>query len=219
MQDDGLAWLYAPHGLIDGPLPTYFEPQESPVQNLLYSVQANPARQQCPRTFNAYNPSPSRAHGDVFPFVLHTYRLTEHHTAGGMSRTVPHLSELQPEMFCEVSPELAEMRGLRHGDWATIYTMRAVIEARVMVTRRVQPIRLNGTILHSVGLPYHWGSKGLVTGDTANDLLHIALDPNVHIQETKGLTCDIRPGRRPRGSAVPRFLSEVRMKAHLDGKA
>jgi formate dehydrogenase major subunit len=129
------------------------------------------------------------------------------------------LSELQPELFCEVSPELAELRGLRHGDWATIYTMRAVIEARVMVTKRVAPIRLNGTMLHSVGVPYHWGTKGCVTGDSANDLLHIALDPNVHIQETKGLTCDIRPGRRPRGREVPRFLSEVRMKARLDGKA
>jgi formate dehydrogenase major subunit len=93
--------------------------------------------------------------------------------------------------------------------------MRAVIEARVMVTRRVQPIRLNGKVLHSVGLPYHWGTRGLVTGDSANDLLHIALDPNVHIQETKGLTCDIRPGRRPRGTAMRAFLEQVRTKAHV----
>ena len=93
-----------------------------------------------------------------------------------------------------------------------------------MVTRRVQPIRLNGPstgsgqakVLHSVGLPYHWGSRGVVTGDSANDLLHIALDPNVHIQETKGLTCDIRPGRRPRGKAVQTFLEQVRAKAHVE---
>jgi formate dehydrogenase major subunit len=75
---------------------------------------------------------------------------------------------------------------------------------------------LNGKVLHSVGLPYHWGSRGIVTGDVVNDLLHIALDPNVHIQETKGLTCDIRPGRRPRGQARQRFLSDVRAKAHLE---
>jgi formate dehydrogenase major subunit len=136
-----------------------------------------------------------------------------------MSRTVPHLSELQPELFCEVSPELADLRGLRHGDWATIYNMRAVIEARVMVTQRVQPIRLNGKVLHSVGLPYHWGSRGIVTGDVVNDLLHIALDPNVHIQETKGLTCDIRPGRRPRGRARQQFLEQVRRKAHVESGA
>ncbi len=105
MQDDGLGWIFVPNGIVDGPLPTYYEPHESPVRNLLYGVQANPARQTFPRRFNRYNPSPGREHGDLFPFVLYTYRLTEHHTAGGMSRTVPHLSELQPELFCEVSPE------------------------------------------------------------------------------------------------------------------
>jgi formate dehydrogenase major subunit len=220
MQDDGLGWLFVPNGVVDGPLPAYYEPHESPVKNALYGVQANPARQVFPRPFNEYNPSPGELHGDPFPFVLYTYRLTEHHTAGGMSRTVPHLSELQPEFFCEVSPELAQLRGLRHGEWATIYNMRAVIEARVMVTRRVQPIRMNPStgsgqarILHSVGLPYHWGSRGIVTGDTANDLLHVALDPNVHIQATKGLTCNIRPGRRPRGRAMQQFLQQVRAKA------
>jgi formate dehydrogenase major subunit len=219
MQDDGLGWIFVPNGVVDGPLPTYYEPQESPVKNRLYGQQSSPARQQFNRPFNEYNPSPSETHGDVFPFVLYTYRLTEHHTAGGMSRTVPHLSELQPELFCEVSPELADLRGLRHGDWATIYNMRAVIEARVMVTQRVQPIRLNGKVLHSVGLPYHWGSRGIVTGDVVNDLLHIALDPNVHIQETKGLTCDIRPGRRPRGRARQQFLEQVRRKAHVESGA
>ncbi len=55
-----------------------------------------------------------------FPYLLTTYRLTEHHTAGGMSRWLSWLSELQPEMFCEVSPELAGEKGLRNGDWATI---------------------------------------------------------------------------------------------------
>lgn len=217
MQDDGLGWLFVPNGIVDGPLPTYYEPHESPVANALYSQQANPCRQQFPRTFNQSNPSPSDAHGNVFPFVLHTYRLTEHHTAGGMSRGVAHLSELQPEFFCEVSPELAQLRGLIHGEWATVFTSRAVIEARVMVTRRIQPIRMNGKILHSVGLPYHWGSQGIVTGDSANDLLHITLDPTVHIQETKGLTCDIRPGRRPRGPAAIEFLNNVRKRAHLGG--
>jgi formate dehydrogenase major subunit len=183
---------------------------------VLYSQQANPCRQQFPRTFNESNPSPSDEHGNVFPFVLYTYRLTEHHTAGAMSRNVPHLSELQPEFFCEVSPELAALRGLVHGDWATIFTSRAVIEARVMVTDRVKPMRVGGKTLHSIGLPYHWGSRGLVTGDSANDLLHLALDPNVHIQETKGLTCDLMPGRRPRGKDVPAFLNRVRTQSHLE---
>jgi len=215
MQDDGLGWIFTPNGVVDGPLPTYYEPHESPFKNALYGVQANPCRQEFRREFNEYNPSPGRLHGDQFPFVLYTYRLTEHHTAGGMSRTVPHLSELQPELFCEVSPELARLRGLQHGGWATIYNVRAVIEARVIVTDRIKPLRVNGEPMHSVGLPYHWGRKGIVTGDSANDLLHIALDPNVHIQETKGLTCDIRPGRRPRGREMRAFLDRVRARSHV----
>jgi formate dehydrogenase major subunit len=129
-----------------------------------------------------------------------TYRLTEHHTAGGMSRFVPYLSELQPEMFCEVSPELAAERSLEHGGWATVATERAAIEARVLVTDRMRPVQVNGRTLHQVGLPYHWGSRGLTRGGSANDLFPIVLDPNVHIQEVKAATCDIRPGRASRGA-------------------
>jgi len=217
MQDDGLGWLFVPNGLVDGPLPAYYEPQESPVRNALYGQQSNPARQEFSRKYNRYNPAPN-GHGDAFPFVLFTYRLTEHHTAGGMSRTVPHLSELQPELFCEVSRELADLRGLQHGGWATIFTERAAIEARVLVTSRMRPATIGNKIVHSIGLPYHWGSKGLVTGDTVNDLLHIALDPNVHIQETKGLTCDVIPGRRPRGEARRKFMEDVRTRTSVEAQ-
>ena len=115
-----------------------------------------------------------------------------------MSRFLPYLSELQPEMFCEVSPELAAERQLVHGGWATIVSSRTAIEARVMVTRRVASLRVGGRVVHQVGLPYHWGQRGLSTGDSANDLFPLALDPNVHIQEVKAATCDIRPGRRSR---------------------
>ena len=45
MQADGKAWLYAPAGLVDGPLPAHYEPQDSPVANPLYAQQRNPARQ------------------------------------------------------------------------------------------------------------------------------------------------------------------------------
>src|SRR5438045_6371875 len=84
----------------------------------------------------------------AYPFVLTTYRLTEHHTAGGMSRWLSWLAELQPEMFCEVSPELAAERGLSNGGWATISTARAEIEARVLVTRRLRPLRLGSRMVH-----------------------------------------------------------------------
>ena len=61
----------------------------------------------------------------------------------------------------------------------------------------MRPVTIQGKALHQIGLPYHWGSHGLTQGDSANDLLALVLDPNVHIQESKAATCDIRPGRRP----------------------
>jgi formate dehydrogenase major subunit len=206
---DGLGWLFVPAGLEDGPLPVHYEPHETPFENPLYGQQQNPLRQRFDREENLYNPVGS----DVFPYSLTSYRLTEHHTAGGMSRTVHYLSELQPELFCEVSPELAEERGLHHGDWVTVVTMRSAIEARAMVTDRMKPLRVQGRTIHQVGLPYHWGQRGLVTGDTVNDLFSLALDPNVHIQEAKAATCDVVPGRRPRGKALLAFVDEYRQRA------
>ena len=219
MQADGRGWLYAPAGLVDGPIPTHYEPEESSFDNPLYGQRSNPTRQRFPRDHNPYNPSDGQPGAEVFPYVFTTYRLTEHHTAGGMSRTVPHLSELQPEMFCEVSPELAQERDLENGGWATIVTERSAIEARVLVTDRVVPLEVQGRKVHQVGLPYHWGSKGIVTGDSANDLTPLVLDPNVHIGEYKAATCDIRPGRRPRGEGLVRLINEYRARAEGGARA
>jgi formate dehydrogenase major subunit len=214
MQADGRAWLYVPQGLEDGPLPTHYEPHESPFANRLYSQRANPARQQHKDAWwDPYNPVADEPGAAEFPYVMTTYRLTEHHTAGGMTRTIPYLAELQPEMFCEVSPELAAEAGLEHGGWATVWSTRWAIEARVLVTRRMRPLMVEGRETHQIGLPYHWGSRGLTTGDTANDLFHTALDPNVHIQEVKAATCNIRPGRRPRGPALSEFVAARRERA------
>jgi formate dehydrogenase major subunit len=193
MQADGRSWLFVPQGLEDGPLPTHYEPQESPFENALYGQRANPRRQQFERPDNPY----SAVGSEDYPYVATTYRLTEHHTAGAMSRSVPYLAELQPAMFCEVSPELAAEAGLVNGGWATIYSARAAIEARVLVTDRIPPLEVQGRRTHQVGLPYHWGTRGLTTGDSANDLGSIVLDPNVHIQE-KPLSVGVKPGRRPR---------------------
>jgi len=213
MQGDGRAWLFTPSGVVDGPLPTHYEPSESPFENPLYGQRANPLSEDYRRRDNPFNPT-GRARGtDAYPYVVTTYRLTEHHTAGGMSRTLPFLAELQPEFFCEVSPELARERGLEHGGWATIVSARTAIEARVMVTERMKPLRVDGRVVHQVGLPYHWGSKGVSTGDSANDLFPFALDPNVHIQEVKAATCDVRPGRRPRGPDLPAFVRDYREQA------
>jgi formate dehydrogenase major subunit len=212
---DGLGWIYVPAGLVDGPLPTHYEPHESPVENPLYGQQQNPTRQRFHRPENPYNPTGGEPGNEVFPFVVTTYRLTEHHTAGGMSRTVPFLSELQPELFCEVSPALAGERGLEHGGWATIVTARSAIEARVLVTDRVQPLRIEGRVVHQIGVPYHWGRRGLSVGDTVNDLFPLALDPNVHIQEVKAATCDVRPGRRPRGRQLLDLVEDYRKRGRV----
>jgi formate dehydrogenase major subunit len=215
MQADGKGWLYAPSGLLDGPLPAHYEPHESPVDNPLYRQQGNPTRQVFRREDNLSNPSITEAGGDAFPYVFTTYRLTEHHTAGGMSRWVPYLSELQPEFFCEVSPELAKERGLEHLGWATLTTARTAIEARVMVTDRMTPLHVGGKVVHQIGLPYHWGvgDDAVVSGDSANDLFGLALDPNVHIQESKVATCDITPGRRPTGEDLLRHVEGYRQRA------
>ncbi|MDQ1500977.1 MAG: formate dehydrogenase major subunit [Actinomycetota bacterium] len=208
MQDDGVAWLYVPTGLKDGPMPTHYEPHESPVSNPLYSQGVNPARERYPRPENPDQPVDGEPGAERYPYVMTTYRLTEHHTAGGMSRTVPHLLELQPEMFCEVSPVLAAERGLENGGWATIVTARTAIEARVLVTERIPALRVRGRVVHQVGLPYHFGFAGIATGDSANDLFPIVLDPNVHIQEVKAATCDVVAGRRPRGPQLREFVAD-----------
>lgn len=192
MQPDGRGWLFAPTGLVDGPLPAHYEPEESGIANPLYRQQCNPVRVEWRRRDNPYH---AAARDARFPYALTTFRLTEHHTAGGMSRWLSWLSELQPALFCEVSPELAAERGLVHGGWATLRTARAEVECRVLVTRRNQPLRLDGQVVHQIGVPYHWGALGRVVGDAVNDLFALAADPNVRIPESKATTADIVPGR------------------------
>jgi formate dehydrogenase major subunit len=117
----------------------------------------------------------------------------------------------------EVSPALAAERGLAHLDWAHVITARAVIEALVIVTDRLTPLRVEGRLIHQIWLPYHWGTEGLTTGDSANDLVGITLDPNVLIQESKVGTCDIRPGRRPTGRMLLAYLADYRRRAGVAG--
>ena len=209
LHEDGLGWLYVPKGLEDGPLPTHYEPLESPVSNELYSRETNPAVHWFTRDDNRFAPP-----GDTrFPFVLTTYRLTEHHTAGGMSRFLSHLAELQPEMFAEISPELATKLKISNGDYICIVTLRGAIEARALVSRRIRPMHLNGTTVHQVALPYHYGTAGVVRGGAANDLLGISGEPNVTIMEAKALTCNIIPGRLPHGPKFTEWLNKYSRQA------
>jgi formate dehydrogenase major subunit len=106
-------------------------------------------------------------------------------------------------MFCEVSPRLAQEKGLVNGEWATVSTARGAIECRVLVTDRLAPLQVGGRVVHQIGLPYHWSSIGLSTGDAANELTSLVADPSVSIQESKALTGNIEPGRRSRRSRKP----------------
>ena len=194
MKPDGKGWLFAPKGLKDGPLPTHYEAAESPVQNALYSQQSNPAA----KYFRDRPDNRLVEVGDAdYPIVITTYRLTEHHVSGPMSRWVPWLNALQPALFAEISPELAAERHIQHGDWVVISTPRGAIDARAMVTKRMHPLQIRGQVVHQIGLPFHWGFQGKSTGSITNDLAHMVLEPNVSIEEAKAFMCDVRPGRLP----------------------
>jgi formate dehydrogenase major subunit len=197
MMADGRAWLYAPSGLLDGPMPTHYEPLESPLDNPLYpKIHANPAALRWTRADNPYaEPGDPR-----YPCVATTFRLTEHHTAGGMSRWLPWLNELQPEMFAEIDPVLASKRGIVDGGWMTISSPRADIVVRARVTERMRPLKIDRAIVHQVGLPWHWGFGGPDPGSAANDLIMLSGDPNVSIHESKAFVCDVRAGRGGQGT-------------------
>jgi formate dehydrogenase major subunit len=195
LKPDGKAWLFAPSGMADGPLPTFYEPTESPERNPVHRQQDNPLVK---RFDNLPGNLKSEPGDPRFPYVLTTFRVTEHHVSGQMSRWSGWLSELQPELYLEISPELAGQLGVEHRGWVTVETPRAAIEARAMVTSRLRPFDLDGRVLHQVALPFHFGYSGKVTGDITNDLLSLTEEPNVAINETKALVCNVRPGRRPR---------------------
>ncbi len=194
MKPDGKGWLFAPKGLKDGPLPTHYEAAESPVHNAMYHQQSNPTA----KYFRDRPDNRLAAVGDEhYPIVVTTYRLTEHHVSGQMTRWMPWLNALQPALFAELSPELAAERGIKPGGWMIISTPRGEIEARAMVTRRMRPLRINGRVIHQIGLPFHWGFQGKIKGSITNDLAHMVLEPNVSIEEAKAFTCNVRPGRLP----------------------
>ena len=187
MRPDGLGWLFVPAGLVDGPLPTHYEPVESPVANAFYKQQSSPVYKYWKDPGN-----PLAKLGDPkFPHVITTYRLTEHYLAGGMSRWLPWLAELQPELFVEISPELAEEKGIKNLDWCKITSPRTEIRAKALVTRRMRPFKIEGKVVHQVGMPWHWGYEGLTTGDVVNELTSLIADPNVSMHEGKAFVCNV----------------------------
>ena len=191
MEPDGKCLLFVPSGLKDGPLPTHYEPVESPVANALYQQQMNPAAKLWPRPGNDIH----EVQDLRYPYVFTTYRLTELHCGGIATRAMPHTAELQPEAFVEISPELAAELGIANLEWSVLSTARGEIEAKTLVTQRLRPLTVNGRIVHQVGMPWVFGWEGYARGDIANALLAIYGDPNTSIHTTKALTCALRKGR------------------------
>jgi formate dehydrogenase major subunit len=187
MIPDGRGWLYNPSGLLDGPLPTHYEPAESVVRNPLYRQQSSPVFKYWKRDDNAL----AGIADPKYPYVITTYRLTEHYLSGVMSRWNPWLTELMPELFIELSPELASEKGIKNTDLVRISTPRSEVRAKALVTRRLRPFRLGDQVVHQVGMPWHWGWEGVVTGDVVNSLSSMVGDPNVTIHEGKAFVCNV----------------------------
>ena len=189
MRADGKGGLMA--SILDGPFPEHYEPYESPTKNLLSKVQNNPVAK-----YWDIGDLNKLGTPDQYPYVLTTYRLTEHHAAG-MSRHVPWLSELFYGHFAEIGPEMAKELGINNGDMITVETPRGSIKVRAMVTERIRPFIIDGKKVYQVGIPWHWGWQGVMKsarGDITNDLVASLGDPTTFIQESKALLCNVRKG-------------------------
>lgn len=189
----GKSMLFVPSGLKDGPLPTHYEPLESPSHNILYNRQYNPVTKIWPRPGNDFHETADAR----FPYVFTTYRLTELHCGGLATRAMPHTAELQPEAFVEIPPELATEKGIGHLDWVVLSSLRGDIEAKAMITDRLRPFTVDGRTIYQIGMPWMFGYEGYARGNTANALLAIFGDANTSIHSTKALTCNLHKGRLP----------------------
>ena len=191
MLADGKGMLFVPTGLADGPLPTHYEPIESPTKNALYKRQDSPTAYRWTRPGNELHEM-----GDPdYPYVFSTFRLTELHCGGVMSRVQPHTAELQPEAFVEVPPELAAQLGIHNRDWTVLTTKRGEVEVRALVTERMRPFMINGKTTYQIGMPWVFGREGYASGAIANVLLAMTGDANTSIHSTKAITCNLRRGR------------------------
>ncbi len=195
MRADLVGGFFGP--LNDGPFPEHYEPVESPTKNLLSRQQINPVVKiwKVPDQRNELAPVGS----PDYPYVITTYRLTEHHLSGVMSRYLPMLAELHHSHFAEISHELAKELNIENGERITVMSPRGKVHVTAMVTHRIKPFTINGKTVHQIGVPWHWGWKGVEAlpgsrGDITNDLSATVGDPNVYIQETKAFLCNVKKG-------------------------
>ena len=188
MTTEGMGLIFGP-GRNDGPLPEHYEPLECPVPENPFSKQRHN-----PTALKFTGPTEVHASCDPrFPFVCSTYRVTEHWQTGVMTRNSPWLLEAEPQMFCEMSPELAKMRGIKNGEKVILESTRGSLWAKAIVTERITPFTVLGQTIHQVGIPWHygwtWPKQG---GDSANILCPSVGDPNTGIPETKAFMVNVR---------------------------
>ncbi|MDI6704251.1 MAG: formate dehydrogenase-N subunit alpha [bacterium] len=186
MKPEGHAGIFG-MGLADGPFPEHYEPMESPVKNLLSKQQNNP-------TFKIWDTPEVDVYGSPkrYPIIATTYRVSEHWQSGAMTRNLPWLCELMPDMFVEMSKSLAKRLGIKTGDKVEVVSARGKIEAYALVTDRIKPFRLNGKMVEQVCMPWHYGYCGIVQGFSANCLTPHVGDANTMIPEYKVFLCDVR---------------------------
>jgi len=185
MKPQGFARIFGP-GRAEGPFPEHYEPLESPISNPFSSTQVNPA-------IVVWRPDEIGT-PDEYPIVCTTYRVTEHWQAGQMTRNLPWLVELMPQMFVEMSEELAAELGIKNSEWVTVESKRGSIQGVAIVTKRFRPFHLNGKTVHQIGVPWHWGFQGLCVGDSANKLSPHVGDANTMIPEFKAFLVRVKKG-------------------------
>jgi formate dehydrogenase major subunit len=185
MKPEGFSYIFGP-GRTDGPFPEHYEPLESPIANPLSGTQHNPA-------ITIWR-AEEIGSASEYPIVCSTYRVTEHWQAGQMTRNLPWLVELMPEMFVEMSEELAAELGIENAEWVTVESKRGSVQGKAMITKRFKPYQLNGQTVHQIGLPWHWGFTGLSTGDSANVLSPHVGDANTMIPEFKAFLVKVKKG-------------------------
>jgi formate dehydrogenase major subunit len=184
MKPEGVARIWG-YGRAEGPLPEVYEPWESPLdKNIMSGTKNNPC---------AYIGTYMNEHGtpDKFPYVGTTYRCSEHWQTGIMTRNLPWLVELMPEMYIEMGEELAEEKGIKNGDMVKVSSARGDIEAVAIVTQRFQPLTVGGKTVHHIGAVWHFGYSGMTKGDSANILTPHVGDANTQIPEYKTFLCNV----------------------------
>ena len=197
MNSEGVGKLWG-YGLKDGPIPEVYEPWESPLAtNPLSGVPKGELGFNDPAAYIGkleFDGTDWNQRGTVeeFPYVATTYRCTEHWQTGIMTRNLPWLAELMPEMYVELGEDLAGKLEIASGDKVKVSSKRGEIEALAIVTKRFQAITVgDGQVIHHVGIPWHWGYAGRVTGDSGNILTPHVGDANTSIPEYKTFLCKV----------------------------